>query len=125
MIVEGVYVPAAECRRLAWLLAGAELRARTSGQDLPPSTQKILDEIRAAARATAGGASSGNGIPMFRREGQSGMLEPMAVSEVAERLKTSQRYVIHLVARGRLPGRKLRGRWLIDKPDVEAFAKER
>jgi len=41
------------------------------------------------------------------------------VKEVADRLKCSERWIRAQLADGRLPGRKVAGRWMVDSEGLE------
>jgi excisionase family DNA binding protein len=130
VLIDGpaVLLSARVCARLDAIVDAVDRQSRLDGLPLPPEVRAALDGIRAAgrtyrsaARAALPTATADSGSTGSAATPRSVKVGDMTTTAVAAQLKTGERNVRDLAARGALPGRRVGRAWLFDAVDVAEY----
>ncbi len=112
-------------RVLRAALDALQRELRRDGIGLPPQVREVrallepVEDCRGARSATA--APGRSAVPAEPDQAASALLHPIGTEEVAQMLNCRPRNARDLCARGAFPSaRRVEGRWLVDRADVEA-----
>lgn len=108
----GVVLSAEDARRMSTAIFSVADFANRHGARIDPGVLVLAAEITSATGTTA---------PPEQLADEPIGYERIDVATTAELLDCTERNVRDLLARGRLPGQKIAGRWHLNREDVEVF----
>lgn len=108
----GVVLSVEDARRMSTAIFSVADFASRHGARIDPGVLVLAAEITSATGTTA---------PPVQLPDEHIEYERIDVATTAELLDCTERNVRDLLARGRLPGQKIAGRWHLNREDVEVF----